>query len=152
MTDTEKLILEKLDLLGQEIREVKEVAGRVEIVSVKALETAERAEAAAVKATETAERAEAVAEKVMEMAKRAETTSAKALETAMKAVDNTQKIQLTLEQEISRKIDIIGEGHDFLNNKFDEACLSVKKREMVELEVMNLRMEVKKIKDHLDIA
>ena len=131
MTDAEKLILEKLDLLGLEVREAKEAAARAEAAANRAEETAVRAEAAARCAEETASRAE---------------------RTAMEAVKEVKEVQLTLENEISRKIDIIGEGHDFLNNRFNEACLKIKQREMMELEVINLRMEVKKIKDHLNIA
>ena len=145
MTDAEKLILEKLDLLGLEVREAKEAAARAEAAANRAEETAARAEAAANRAEETAVRAEAAARCAEETASRAERT-------AMEAVKEVKEVQLTLENEISRKIDIIGEGHDFLNNRFNEACLKIKQREMMELEVINLRMEVKKIKDHLNIA
>ena len=145
MTDAEKLILEKLDLLGLEVREAKEAAARAEAAANRAEETAVRAEAAANRAEETAARAEAAARCAEETASRVERT-------AMEAVKEVKEVQLTLENEISRKIDIIGEGHDFLNNRFNEACLKIKQREMMELEVINLRMEVKKIKDHLNIA
>lgn len=60
--------------------------------------------------------------------------------------------QITIENEISRKIDIIGEGHDFLKQRLDDALQMEKKRESMELELINLRMDVKKIKEHLDIA
>lgn len=62
------------------------------------------------------------------------------------------KLQLTMENELSKKIDIIGEGHDFLKMKLDDALRMEKKRESMELEIINLRMEIQKIKDHLDIA
>lgn len=62
------------------------------------------------------------------------------------------KTQLTIENEISRKIDIIGEGHDFLKQRLNEALTMEQKREIMELELINLRMEIKKIKEHLDIA
>ena len=159
MTDAEKLILEKLDLLGLEVREAKEAAARAEAAANRAEETAAKAEAAANRAEETAARAEAAANRAEETAVRAEAaarcaeeTASRAERTAMEAVKEVKEVQLTLENEISRKIDIIGEGHDFLNNRFNEACLKIKQREMMELEVINLRMEVKKIKDHLNIA
>lgn len=173
MTDAEKLILEKLDLLGLEVREAKEAAARAEAAANRAEETAAKAEAAANRAEETAARAEAAANRAEETAARAEAaanraeetavraeaaarcaeeTASRAERTAMEAVKEVKEVQLTLENEISRKIDIIGEGHDFLNNHFNEACLKIKQREMMELEVINLRMEVKKIKDHLNIA
>lgn len=96
MTETEKLILEKLDELSQGLKEVNERTTRIE--------------------------------------------------------ERTTRIELTIENEISKKIDIIGEGHDFLKQRLDEALQMEKKRESMELELINLRMEIKKIKEHLDIA
>lgn len=96
MTETEKLILEKLDELGQGLKEVNERTTRIE--------------------------------------------------------ERTTRIELTVENEISKKIDIIGEGHDFLKQRLDEALQMERKRESMELELINLRMEIKKIKEHLDIA
>ena len=96
MTETEKLILEKVEELGQGLKEVNERTTRIE--------------------------------------------------------ERTTRIELTVENEISKKIDIIGEGHDFLKQRLDEALQMEKKRESMELELINLRMEIKKIKEHLDIA
>lgn len=96
MTETEKLILEKLDELSQGLKEVNERTTRIE--------------------------------------------------------ERTTRIELTIENEISKKIDIIGEGHDFLKQRLDDALQMEKKRESMELELINLRMEIKKIKEHLDIA
>lgn len=62
------------------------------------------------------------------------------------------KTNLTIENDLSKKIDIIGEGHDFLKQRLDDALQMEKKRESMELELINLRMEIKKIKEHLDIA
>ena len=66
--------------------------------------------------------------------------------------EKVTKTNLTIENEISKKIDIIGEGHDFLKQRLDDALQMEKKRESMELELINLRMEIKKIKEHLDIA
>ena len=66
--------------------------------------------------------------------------------------EKVTKTNFTIENEISKKIDIIGEGHDFLKQRLDEALQMEKKRESMELELINLRMEIKKIKEHLDIA
>lgn len=77
-------------------------------------------------------------------------------ETLSKRIDmvdqKVAKTNMTIENDISRKIDIIGEGHDFLKQRLDDALQMEKKRESMELELINLRMEVKKIKEHLDIA
>lgn len=62
------------------------------------------------------------------------------------------KVQITIENELSRKIDIIGEGHDFLKQRLNEALQMETKRESMELELVNLKMELKKIKEHLNIA
>ncbi|MDR1548407.1 MAG: hypothetical protein LBT06_07460 [Hungatella sp.] len=61
------------------------------------------------------------------------------------------KTQLLLENEISRKIDIIGEGHDFLKQRLESALQMEKKRESMELQLINLKMEVDKIKEHLNM-
>lgn len=66
--------------------------------------------------------------------------------------DEMTKTRLVMENEISRKIDIIGEGHDFLKQRLDEALLMEKKRESMELELVNQRMDLKKLKEHLNIA
>lgn len=96
MTDTEKLILEKLDELSKDLKDVKERTTRIE--------------------------------------------------------ERTTRIEITMENDISKKIDIIGEGHDFLKQRLDDALQMEKKRESMELELVNLRMEIKKIKEHLNIA
>lgn len=69
-----------------------------------------------------------------------------------KLTTETTKIKISLENDISKKIDIIGEGHDFLKQRLDDALQMEKKRENMELELVNLRMEIKKIKEHLNIA
>lgn len=61
-------------------------------------------------------------------------------------------IQITLENDTNAKIDIIGEGHDFLKERLSEALQMEQKREQMELELINLRMEIRKLKEHLEIA
>lgn len=107
MTDTEKLILEKLDMMGQTMDSMNQQMND-------SFETLNQ-------------RIDIVDEKLT-------------------------KTNLTIENDISRKIDIIGEGHDFLKQRLDEALQMEKKRESMELELINLRMEINKIKEHLDIA
>ena len=110
MTETEKLILEKLDDLNGKVTSVQQ-----ELASTKQTVTSVQKELTSTKQTLTS-------------------------------------VQLTLENETNRKIDVIGEGHDFLKQRLDEALQFEKKRESIELELINLRMEVKKIKEHLSIA
>lgn len=103
MTETEKLILEKLDVLSKDLKEVKERTTRIE-------------------------------------------------DRTTRIEERTTRIEITMENDISKKIDIIGEGHDFLKQRLDDALQMEKKRESMELELVNLRMEIKKIKEHLNIA
>ena len=66
-----------------------------------------------------------------------------------------QKLELMglmLENEISKKIDAIGEGHDYLKRNLDDALRGEKDKEWMELNILNLRMDVRKIKDKLAMA
>lgn len=103
MTDTEKLILDKLESMSVDLREVKDKTARIE------------------------DRVTGIEDRVTRM-------------------------ELTIENDISKKIDMIGEGCDFLKQRLDEALQFEKKREGMELELINHRMEIYKIKDGLDIA
>lgn len=124
MTEFEKIVLEKLDTVGQEIggmkRKIESMDQKInnmdlEIGSMK-------------------QEMEVMGQKIENLDKK------------------VTKIQITIENDISKKIDIIGEGHDFLKQRLDEAMLMEKKRENMELELVNHRMEIKKIKEDLDIA
>ena len=103
MADTEKLILDKLESMSVDLREVKDKTARIE------------------------DRVTGIEDRVTRM-------------------------ELTIENGISKKIDMIGEGHDFLKQRLDEALQFEKKREGMELELINHRMEINKMKDRLDIA
>jgi len=75
------------------------------------------------------------------------------LETKVDCLESNQKkTNLLIEQDISRKIDIIGEGHDFLKHRLNEALQMEIKRDRMELDIANLRMDVKKIMNQMDIA
>lgn len=60
--------------------------------------------------------------------------------------------RLLIENDISKKIDIIGEGHDFLKLKLDDALKMEKSRESMQLQILNQKMDIDKIKRHLGIA
>lgn len=64
--------------------------------------------------------------------------------------EDIQKTRLLLEQDISKKIDVIGEGHDFLKNRLENAMRLERDRERMDLELINLRIEVRKIQERLD--
>lgn len=194
MSEVEKLILEKLDVLSQDVREVKEEtslarreaglareeatkareeaglareeaakareeAGLAREEAAKAHEEAAKAYEEAVKAHEEAAKAHEEATKACKEAALAHEVAQKAYEEAVKANEKSEQAknaisatQVFLENEISRKINIIGEGHEFLNLRLDDALSFKSKSERMELEVLDLRMEVKKIKAHLNIA
>lgn len=103
MTDTEKLILDKLESMSVDLREVKDKTARIE------------------------DRVTGIEDRVTRM-------------------------ELTIGNDISKKIDMTGEGRDFLKQRLDEALQFEKKREGMEWELINHRMEINKIKDRLDIA
>lgn len=103
MTDTEKLILDKLESMSVDLREVKDKTARIE------------------------DRVTGIEDRVTRM-------------------------ELTIGNDISKKIDMTGEGRDFLKQRLDEALQFEKKRKGMEWELINHRMEINKIKDRLDIA
>ena len=59
-------------------------------------------------------------------------------------------IQLTLENDINKKIDIIAEGHLDLNRKLDEAISRTlefsSEKEMMKLKLVNLESEIRELK------
>lgn len=62
------------------------------------------------------------------------------------------RLEITVEQDLSRKIDVIGEGHDFLARGVEEARKMESTKERMDLQIINLEMDVKKIKQHLSLA
>ena len=150
MTEVERLILDKLDGLAQEIGETKGEA-------TQAREAAEQAREEAAQARETSEQAREAAEQAREEAAQAREAATQAHETAVKAGQEAReakkivlRTQMLLENEISSKIDVIGEGHDFLTMRLEEALQMESKRERMELEILNLSMKVKAIERRLD--
>ena len=103
MTDTEKLILDKLESMSVDLREVKDKTARIE-------------------------------------------------DRVTGIVDRVTRTELTIGNDITEKIDMTGEGRDFLKQRLDEALQFEKKRESMVWELINHRMEINKIKDRLDIA
>ena len=143
MTEVERLILDKLDGLAQEIGETKGEA-------TQAREAAEQAREEAAQAREAAEQAREEAAQASEAATQAHETAVKAGQEAREAKKIVLRTQMLLENEISSKIDVIGEGHDFLKMRLEEALQMESKRERMELEILNLSMKVKAIERRLD--
>ena len=63
-----------------------------------------------------------------------------------------KEIQLTLENEISKKINIIAEGHLDLSRKLDEAMAFQKREEMICLRITSLEGDVQRIKSRIGMS
>lgn len=57
-----------------------------------------------------------------------------------------------MENEVLRGIRIIGEGHLDLSRKMNQILETKEERELMELRVLSLEHEVRRIKDRLEIA
>ena len=66
--------------------------------------------------------------------------------------DGQRTMQLFMENEISKKINIIGEGHFFVMKSLNELRSFQEEKEMMDLKILDLQIEIKKIKKHLKIA
>ena len=166
MTDTDKLILDKLDELGQDVNAVMESVVRIEdrtaCIEERTTRIEERTTRIEDKTASIEERTTRIEDKtasIEERTTRIEDKTASIEERTTRIEDKTAsieerttRIEISIENDISKKIDIIGEGHDFLKQRLDDALQMEKKRETMELELVNLRMKVKKIETHLDIA
>ena len=63
---------------------------------------------------------------------------------------DVRQIQLTLENETNRNINIIAEGHLDLSRKLDEALKVENEKEILLIRVNRLESEIKKIKARLE--
>ena len=145
MTETEKLILDKLESMSVDLREVKGKTARIE----------DRVTGIEDKVAVIEDRVTGIENKVEGIEDRVTGIENKVavIEDRVTGIENrVTRMELTIENDISQKIDIIGEGHDFLKQRLDEALQFEKKREGMELELINHRMEINKMKDRLDIA
>ena len=138
MTETETLILDKLESMSVDLREVKDKTARIE----------DRVTGIEDKVAVIEDRVTGIENKVTVIENKVAV-----IEDRVTGIENrVTRMELTIENDISKKIDIIGEGHDFLKQRLDEALQFEKKREGMELELINHRMEINKMKDRLDIA
>lgn len=69
-----------------------------------------------------------------------------------KQQEEVRSLRFLIEEYISKKINIIGEGHCEIKHMLNLALQMEKKRESMGLELINLRTDMNKVKDHLDIA
>ena len=83
-----------------------------------------------------------------------------ALKSDMKAVKEDiadlevgqRDLYLVIENYVSKKINIIGEGHFFVMKNLKELRGFQEEKEMMDLKILDLQIEMKRVKRHLKIA
>ncbi len=88
-----------------------------------------------------------ILEKLSEMDRKITETDKKITEMDKKITD----VQLTLENETNRNINIIAEGHLDLSRKLDDALKVENEKEMLLIRVNRLENELRRIKEKIDI-
>ena len=83
-------------------------------------------------------------EKITSVVENAVNKAVKPIKSDMRA------LQLTLENETNRGIQIIAEGHLDLTGKLDEALKIENEKEMMKLRINRLESELKKVKEKLE--
>lgn len=66
--------------------------------------------------------------------------------------DDVRDIKLTLENETNRNIQLVAEGHSFINRRLDEVLKVESEKEMLLIRVNRLENELRRIKEKLEIA
>lgn len=152
MTDAEKLILEKLDGLGHEIREVRNIAEEALSTAKEALSESRESRKIAEEALSTAKEALNESRESRKISEEALSTAKEALAEARKARITSERMMMILENDIVTQIRVIGEGHDFLKFRLEQAMTMERKREQMELDILGLKMDMKKVKNLIHMA
>lgn len=63
-----------------------------------------------------------------------------------------KQIHVLIENEVSKKINVVGEGHFFVMKTLSELRGFQEEKEMMDLKILDLQIEMKKIKQYLKIA
>ena len=66
--------------------------------------------------------------------------------------DGQRELHLLIENEVSKKINIVGEGHFFVMKNLKELRGFQEEKEMMDLKILDLQIEMKRVKKHLKIA
>ena len=66
--------------------------------------------------------------------------------------DGQRNLYSLIENEVSKKIMIVGEGHFFVMKALNELRGFQEEKEMMDLKILDLQIEIKNIKRHLKIA
>ena len=152
MSEETRMILERLDVMSQDIKETK-------CIAMEARDAANEAKEIAMEARDAANEAKEIAMEARDAANRANYTANEALRIALSTklvVEEVDKkvvnLQTTMENELRKQITIVGEAHDFLKMKLDQALAMEKEREKMWLEILNLRIDMRNVKEKLCIA
>ena len=166
MTEETKMILDRLDLMSQEIKETKEIAleardaaREAKTIALEARDAAREAKAIALEARDMAKEAMEIAKETCEALKEVKVIAMGAVAIANETKEEVKElkkevkqIRVMIEEDLRKQIQIIGEGHDFLKSKLDMAINMEKERERMWLEIVNLRMDMRIVKEKLCIA
>ena len=63
-----------------------------------------------------------------------------------------RELKVLVETDINKKINVVGDGHFFIMKALDELRGFQKEKEMMDLRIIDLQIEVTKIKKYLKIA
>ena len=124
MNEETKMILEKLDLIGRDVSELKQdVSGLKQDVS------------------ELKQDVSVLKQDISDLKER------------MTNVEEEQKkLRFILENETNKKIDIIGDGHVDLVRRLDEARELQRDKEEMKLQILNLNIDMRKVKEAIGLA
>lgn len=131
MNEETKMILEKLDLIGRDVSELKQdVSGLKQDVSGLKQDVSELKQDVSVLKQDISD-----------------------LKERMTNVEEEQKkLRFILENETNKKIDIIGDGHVDLVRRLDEARELQRDKEEMKLQILNLNIDMRKVKEAIGLA
>lgn len=131
MSDETRMILEKLGQIDENVQEMK--ADIAELKSDVAVLKAEMQE---------------VKKEISVLKKEMEEVKSR----LVKLEFEQKETRVVVENEISRKINVIGEGHSFVMHALDELRGFQKDKETMDIRILDLEIEMKKVKKYLMIA
>lgn len=145
MSDETRMILEKLGQIDENVQEMKtDISGLKRDVEELKCDVAELKHDVAELKHDVTELKADVSVLKMEM---------KEVKSRLVKLEIEQKeTRLLVENEIGRKIKVIGEGHSFVMNALDELRGFQKDKEMMDIRILDLEIEMKKVKKYLMIA
>ena len=145
MNEETKMILEKLDLIGRDVSELKQdVSGLKQDVSgLKQDVSGLKQDVSGLKqdVSELKQDVSVLKQDISDLKER------------MTNVEEEQKkLRFILENETNKKIDIIGDGHVDLVRRLDEARELQRDKEEMKLQILNLNIDMRKVKEAIGLA